>query len=107
LNLIDAWNVLGTDPESIFNAIKIGRTPKEKVKLAEGKLEEARLIAKKLMGTHHPDRNQTDSEAAIRFRRVAEALSVIEINTEEMKQKAELISEIAKKRGPFIVVDKI
>ena len=107
MNLIDAWNVLGTDPESVFNAIKIGRTPKEKVKLAEGKLEEARLIAKKLMGTHHPDRNQTDSEAAIRFRRVAEALSTIETSTEEMKQKADSISEVSKKRGPIIVVDKI
>lgn len=107
MNLIDAWNVLGTDPESVFNFIKIGRTSGEKVKRAEEKLEEARSIAKKLMGTHHPDRNQMDSEAIIRFRRVSEALSIIENSTAEMKQKAESLPEIAKKRGPIIVVDKI
>ncbi|MFA5202883.1 MAG: hypothetical protein WC708_00505 [Lentisphaeria bacterium] len=104
MNLIDAWNVLGTDPESVFNFIRIGKTPGEKVKRAEEKLEEARSIAKKLMGTHHPDRNQTDSEAAVRFRRVSEALSVIENSTTEMKQKAESFPEISKKRGPIIVV---
>ena len=107
MNLIDAWNVLGTDPESVFNFIKTGRTPGEKVKKAEEKLEEARSIAKKLMGTHHPDRNQTDSEATIRFRRVSEALSIIESSTIEMKQRAESLSETMKKRGPIIVVDKI
>lgn len=102
LSLRDAWLVLGREPRRIAEAI---RSRPDRVAAAEELLASARALARRLLGLHHPDRNQGDPEARERFELVQEALSAVEEGTEDFRRES---GERAERLdgAVFIEVDK-
>ncbi len=86
LSVRDAWLVLGRRPKSVADFI---RSSPDRVAAAEELLGVARGLARRLMGFHHPDRNQGDEGAADRFALVKEALSAVEDGTADFREQAE------------------
>lgn len=98
MNISDAWLVLGKDWSSIVRDLSSLPDSASRVQAAETLLENAKKLAKKLMAVHHPDTNPGDAEAAERFRRVKDALTTIEANTEAFKTKYEEMKARAEQR---------
>lgn len=93
MNLPTAWSILGKNWESIVQTISSVSSLKDKVELAERMLVEARKTAKKLMAANHPDVNPEDPNAECRFRKVVDALSVIESSTVSMRKRFEDLTQ--------------
>lgn len=80
MNLAEAWNILGRDPDRVFATIQ--SFPKERrLEMAEKICQKAKRIAGKLSAPHHPDRGGKPEE----YRKYWEALEVIEKSTAEFK----------------------
>lgn len=104
MGLGEAWSVLGYDPAGI--SATISKRPRaERVAAAEKLAEKARRIAAKVSAPHHPDVGG-DPE---KFKRVWEAVSVIEASTADFRAKmADLDRRMAERaeKGPFIEIKK-
>jgi hypothetical protein len=100
----DAWKLLGRDPQIIAGMLQESSL-QNKAQIADDTLDTARKLAKKLMAKSHPDVNPDDPNAADKFKQIQDALSVIEVNTEDFKNKVGQAIE-KKKNSVVIVVDK-
>lgn len=104
MTLAEAWRELGFDPDGI--ASTISRQPRSRrVEAAEKLAEAGRKAAKKLFFVNHPDRGGDPA----RFKRIQEAVKVIEAKTAEFRETvAELERRAAERaeKGPFIEIKK-
>jgi len=88
LSAHEAWTILGKDSKKVLQ--RLASIPRaQRVEAAEQDLEEAKKIAKKLRGVHHPDRGG-DTEI---FKRIGAALEALEYHTEEFKRKMKLFED--------------
>lgn len=103
MDLREAWATLGFDPDEIVSRIRAGRTPRERLEVAERAAEEAKRVCAKVSAAHHPDRNQGDAGASARFRRTQNALQVISEETAKMAARVrELESRL---ESPKVVIE--
>jgi hypothetical protein len=73
------------------------------VSAAEDFRNKAKIIAKKLMAKHHPDKGGDGSE----FIKISQALESIDHHTEQLKSEfKEMISRPKKERDIFIQIDQ-
>jgi hypothetical protein len=86
MNINDAWNVLGFDPEYVMDSIKNSGGLEEKKRKSLYFLNIARNTSKKLLSAHHPDKNIGDIESSMRFNRVSESILIIEKTTKEFEE---------------------
>jgi hypothetical protein len=94
MTLTDAWWVLGQDPNRIFLHVQSESDKGLRLRILEKELVQARSIARKLLGLHHPDKNPDDIDnAKERFQIVQRALSIIEQNTKEFREKLNKIQD--------------
>lgn len=104
MTLGDAWKELGLDPGGI--AVALAKLPRsDRVAAVERLAEKARRMAAKVSAPHHPDRGGDP----VKFRRVWEAVEVIERSTSEFRSKmAELDRRAADRaaKGPIIEIKK-
>lgn len=96
MNLAEAWQTLGRDPDRVFATIE--SFPREKrVEIAMKIAEKARRMAGKLSAPHHPDKGGKPEE----YRKYWEALEIIEKSTAEfqvlLEEKKERDEERASK----------
>ena len=100
MNLYEAWRCLGKDPESLYK--RLSELPREsRVNAALEALEEARKTAKKLMAVHHPDKGGNPDS----FKMVGEALSTIELNTQEFERKMkDFLNEVKEKQNKRVII---
>lgn len=89
MNIADAWYALGTSWDSVVGRIISCDGKEARVAEAEKMLAEARHVAKRLLGLHHPDKNPGDGAASERFRLIGEAIQTIEDDTKRLRQKFE------------------
>ena len=102
MDLREAWNTLGCDPDQVFERIRSAGSRASRAEAAGKELDYARSLARKLLGLHHPDKNPGDEEAAKRFRRVGDALRAIEDGTIKFQDLAR--QEPVKERDVFIEI---
>jgi hypothetical protein len=102
ISIGEAWRILGENPDEIILELKSKPDISSRIAAAEKALNRAEIIAKALLGAHHPDRYPDDSKAAKRFLRVKEAIESIRFHTEDFKKKA-YTSRSQGKKDRFIV----
>lgn len=107
MNVWDAWTTLGRDPAAVMQSIAGAGGLEDRAQAAIRELEKARSLSRKLMAAHHPDRNAGDDEAAVRFRRVSNALDCLEKATADFVAKARGGDLGPRKPRDFIEVIKI
>lgn len=105
MDLNAAWKLLGKSLPAILAEAKELRRD-QRIPFLDERFVEAKKAAKGLMAKHHPDRGGDPSE----FKRVQEALRVVEEHTEGFRKKfaeaqAKREAENAEKRSVFIAVD--
>ncbi|HEY8094995.1 MAG TPA: hypothetical protein VIE65_02735 [Methylobacter sp.] len=88
MELSEAWNVLGEDPENIFQELTSKPDVQSRIASAKDFLKMAERVARILMKAHHPDLNQSDPRAQLRFRRVQKAIQTIRVKTTDLEKKA-------------------
>ena len=104
MTLSEAWALLGRDSGRII-ATLAGVPREQRVAAAEKVLEKARRMAAKASAPHHPDVGGDPAK----FKRVWDALKVIEEHTAEFKSRmAEVQRKIEERaeKGPFIEIKK-
>jgi len=103
MGIADAWRALGEDPEEVVREIRSCPDVPSRIAAAEAALSRAERIAKALMAAHHPDRNQGDSSAERRFKRVQAALESVRFHTGDLKSRASRTKDDPGDEGPKIV----
>lgn len=78
--LPQAWGVLGEDFKGLLTRIKAHEDTKERIDATDRAFQNAKKIARKLMGKHHPDRGGDQHK----FLEVQKAIESIEYHTEEL-----------------------
>lgn len=104
ISLSEAWTLLGRDPSRIMNTI--AKLPRDqRVAAAEKIFEKAKRMAAVASAPHHPDVGGDPNK----FKRIWDALGVIEKHTNDFKVKMKEFEDRAERRtkkGPFIRIDK-
>jgi len=91
LPIDEAWGILGRDSQQIIRFV-MGRTSlNDRVDAMDEILVRARKIARKLSARYHPDVNQNNPEAELKFKAIQQAIKSIEHHTEQFKSKASRI----------------
>lgn len=103
MDIAEAWRALGEDPGEVVKEIRSCPDVPSRIQAAEAALARAERIARALMATHHPDRNQGDVSAERRFKRVQAALESVRFHTAELKKRASQTKDDPGGSGPKIV----
>lgn len=103
MTINDALITLGKDPVKVMSGVLKRRDIDGldgMINETEAVLKDVKLIAKKLLAVHHPDKG--GSEEA--FRRVQEALKCVEDHTISFKETIEKRRELSNKNNTIVFI---
>lgn len=101
LTLNESWKILGKDASIILQKLKEIPDPGQRVIAAEKALEKAKVIGKKLQAKYHPDINKSPGSHEF-FIKIGQAVRSLEIHTEMMREKFNVI-ELQPKKDRIIL----
>lgn len=78
--LFQAWEILGKDFKGLLTQIRTHENIKERIDATNKAFQNAKKIARKLMGKHHPDQGGDGHK----FLEVQKAIESIEYHTEQL-----------------------
>jgi hypothetical protein len=106
MTLDAAWRVLGKDPNELVSSMRKLPDLDARLLAAEAACEDAKRLAKGVMGKNHPDVNPGDPGAAVRFREAQDALESIRWHTQELREAVEATKNAPPRPSKSLIVIK-